>query len=325
MILPRLGNDMAKLTFNACLLNKGKSYKRQFKNDDSGFRALSLWLLSLGCPRVQACQEATGRYGDRLAKYLYEQGHKVSVVNARLIKNHAAALGKHNKTDDIDAYVIAHYAQCHELKDWQPKSQIQIELNDIVGQIAILKKTLTALKTRQTCELSAFSSDINRETIAFLEAKLGKLKEHGMTLLSQDQQATKNYEIVDSVPGIGPEVAFGLAAKIDFKNFATGRDLACFLGVSPREWQSGTSVKRKGKITKAGDKQLRALVRAGALAATYSSHFYRPFVERLRQKGKAELEIITAVTRKMLLIAHALVRKQQFFDKSYQHPLAQAA
>ncbi len=115
-----------------------------------------------------------------------------------------------------------------------------------------------------------------------------------------------------------------MAAKIDFTKFRNGRKLACFLGLSPREWQSGEQ-KRRGKQTKAGDDQLRALLRMGAMSATYTHPLYIEFAERLRQKGFKEPQIFTAVARKMVITAHALVRKEQFFDSCYTHPLAKAA
>ena len=323
MIIPKLGIDIAKNNFVVYLLDEKR--KRSFSNNTDGFPELSNWLNSMSMTKVHACMEATGRYGEKLAAYLYSQGHKVSIVNPKFIKRHGEALNKQNKTDPNDAYVIAHYAQCFEPREWQPRSVIQNELLDVVGQIILVKKTRAAFLNRGQCGLR--SSDVlkaNKELLASLTKQLAKLEKLKNELLAKDQNLKKIAEIVDSAPGIGPEISVAMAAKIDFTKFRNGRKLACFLGLSPREWQSGEQ-KRRGKQTKAGDDQLRALLRMGAMSATYTNPLYIEFAERLRQKGLKEGQILTAVARKMVMIAHALVRKQQLFDSCYVHPLVKAA
>jgi len=325
MTVPKLGIDIAKDNFAVHLLDEKKQRKGSFSNNTDGFPELNNWLNSMGIEKVHACMEATGRYGEKLAAYLHSQGHKVSIINPKFIKRHGEALNKQNKTDPNDAYVIAHYARCFEPREWQPRSIVQNELLDVVGQIALIKKTRAAFLNRGKCGLR--SSDVlktNKELLAYLTKQLVKLEKLKDELLSRDPNLKKTAEIVDSAPGIGPEISVAMAAKIDFAKFPNGRQLACFLGLSPREWQSGEQ-KRRGKQTKAGDDQLRALLRMGAMSATYTNPLYIEFAERLRQKGSKEPQIFTAVARKMVITAHALVRKQQFFDSCYVHPLAKAA
>lgn len=323
MIIPKLGIDMAKKSFATYLLDKKR--KRSFSNDPDDFLKVSNWLKSLGIEKVHACMEATGRYGDNLAAYLRSEGHKVSIVNPKFVKRHAEALNKQNKTDPNDAYVIAHYAQCFEPGEWKPRSAIQNELLDVLGQIALLKKARVAFSNRGQCGLkSAGAIQANEEVIAFLTEKMELLEKLKQKLIAQDSDLKRTIEIIDSAPGIGPEISVAMAAKIDFDKFCNGRQLACFLGLSPREWQSG-ELKRRGKQTKAGDDQLRALLRMGAMSATYTHPLYIQFAERLRQKGHTDGQILMAVARKMVMIAHALVRKQQFFDSCYVHPLTKAA
>ena len=325
MIFLKLGIDIAKNNFAVCLLDEKRQRKCSFSNNTDGFPELSNWLNSIGIAKVHACMEATGRYGEKLAAYLHSRGHKVSIVNPKFIKRHGEALNKQNKTDPVDAYVIAHYAQCFEPQEWQPRSAIQNELLDVIGQIAKVKKTRAAFLNRGQCGLrSTGVLKANEELLAFLTRQLAKLEKLKDELLAKEPSLKKTAEIVDSTPGIGPEISVAMAIKIDFAKFRNGRQLACFLGLSPREWQSGEQ-KRRGRQTKAGDNQLRALLRMGAMSATYTQPLYIEMAERLRQKGLKEGQILTAIARKMVLIAHALVRKQQFFDSCYTHPLTKVA
>lgn len=325
MILPKLGIDQSKNWFDACLLCGQKARKKKFTNDEKGFRALSQWLVAQGVSKIHVSMEATGRYGNALATHMYEEGHKVSVVNPRWVSDHRDAMGKRNKTDSADSFVNADYARCHEPRAWKPKSQIYQELCDLSGEMALVKKTLVSFKNRGQCGLvSAYARTVNETVVALLQEQLKALKAKADEVLAGDPQATVNFRIFDSVPGMGEEIALGLVANVDFSQFPGGRQLAVFLGQSSKEWQSGTK-KRRGKQLKEGNGQLRAMLRMGAMSATYTHPLYIEFADRLRKKGLREGQIITAVARKMLLIAHALYRKQQLFDLSYAHPLAKAA
>lgn len=325
MILPKLGIDQSKSWFDVCLLCGKKPKKKRFSNDEKGFRALSEWLVLQDVERVHASMEATGRYGNKLAKHMHEEGHKVSVVNPRWVHDHRDAMGKRNKTDSEDSFVNADYARCHEPSAWTPKNSLCTELDDAFGEMNLIKKTLVAFKNRGQCGLeSAEVKQVNTLIIADLERHLSVLVKRAKEIVSADQQLQTNYKILVSIPGIGQETAFGLLAKVDFDQFTNGRSLAAFLGVTSKEWQSGTK-KRKGQQTKEGNGTLRALLHMGAVATTYRFPAYIEFAERLRKKGLKEGQIINAVARKMVLIAHALFRKGQLFDPCYVHPLASSA
>jgi len=84
---PVLEIDIAKSSFDVALIHMEKQRHRTFNNRVEGFEQLENWLFASGIQHVHACMEATGRYGQELAQYLYEQGHKVSVVNPVPFKN----------------------------------------------------------------------------------------------------------------------------------------------------------------------------------------------------------------------------------------------
>lgn len=184
-----------------------------------------------------------------------------------------------------------------------------MELGDIFGEMALIKKALVAFKNRGQCGLeSAYVKGVNATVVTELERQLEALVQQAEDLLATDRQLHLNFQIFDSVPGIGFETAFGLVSKIDFSQFPNGRAVAAFLGVTSKEWQSGT-IRRRGRQSKEGNGQLRALLRMGAMSATYTCSRYIEFAETLRKRGLREGQIINAVARKILLIAHALFRK----------------
>jgi transposase len=324
MILPKLGIDQSKKTFDACLLCGDRQRKRKFSNDAKGFRALTQWLIGWGVGQVHLCAESTGRYGNKLAEFMFERGHQVSIVNPARIVDHRKAKGIRHKTDEGDALIIADYARVHEPGEWQPPSQDMSELRDLVGQIELLKKHRTAYANRSQCGLeSDYVLRMNLDLIAVLDRHIAVLERRAMLIIICDVKLNRWYEICDSVPGIGPVNAMALVAYIDFNQFRTGRDLAVFLGLAPKLSQSGTTENRSW-VGKEGNAKLRSLLRQGALSAKRGK-FYKPFVARLMNKGKVKGAATNAVARKMLLIAHACIRKDELFRADYVHPLATAA
>lgn len=328
MNLPIIGIDIDQEFFVACLLLGKKTQTRKFKNMPSGFRELSAWLCRWDVKVALACMEATGRYGEKLAEYLHAQGHKVAVVNPAFICSHKSTLNKHNKTDPNDADAIADYARCFKtkLRLWEPKNPVHKALIDVVGQMHILKKTITAFSNRGGCGIDSEDvRELNEETLNHLKGQLEKLETLRDKLFDQLPALREVRKILISVPGIGGIIADSLSAKIDFANFRNGRDLSSFLGLGSREWKSGKQ-KRRGKQTKAGNPLIRSLLRMGAMAVAYGEHsFFKEFADRLRKQGLEEPQILTAVARKIILIAHALVRKNQLFDCCFEHPLAKNA
>jgi transposase len=100
MNLPCLGIDIAKVKFNACLLQaNGKLKHKVFANSVAGFAQLLQWLEKLEVKQVHACSEATGTYGEALSLYPHQQGHPVSVMNPAAIKAFAASPLSRTKTD----------------------------------------------------------------------------------------------------------------------------------------------------------------------------------------------------------------------------------
>lgn len=82
MNLPCLGIDIAKVKFNACLLQlNGKLKHKVFANSVAGFAELCEWLEKQSVKQVHACLEATGTYGEALSHYLHEADQVVSVIN----------------------------------------------------------------------------------------------------------------------------------------------------------------------------------------------------------------------------------------------------
>lgn len=103
-----LGIDISKASFHVALLKGKKQSKyQQFTNDEDGFTKLCQWLDQQGIDQVHGCLEATSIYGHALALHLYQQNHRVSIVNPMRLKGYAKSQLTRTKTDRADAKLIA--------------------------------------------------------------------------------------------------------------------------------------------------------------------------------------------------------------------------
>ena len=106
-----LGIDISKATFNVCLSQSETQWAGEFENNNRGFKKLKKWLDNHQVEQLHACLEATGRYGEALTHWLYNQGYQVSVVNPQVIHHYAKTQMRRNKNDQLDARLIARYVE----------------------------------------------------------------------------------------------------------------------------------------------------------------------------------------------------------------------
>ncbi len=145
-----LGIDVSKNTLDVALIFDNRTLCKQFKNSLEGFKLLAAWLESLQITRVHACLEATGTYSEAVALFLHERGHLVSVVNPLRIKGYASANMQRNKTDRLDARLIATFCLTQEPDEWQPPSAEVKHLQSLVRRVEVLEEMLQAEENRLT-------------------------------------------------------------------------------------------------------------------------------------------------------------------------------
>jgi len=171
-----LGIDLAKVSYQVTLFHAQQTHRRSFPNDAAAFADLTHWLQQQGVTALHACMEATGRYGEPLATYLHAQGYTVSVVNPAQIKHYAKSQLRRNKTDKVDADVIAHFAQTQQPSGWQPTAPAIRELTELLHQYDALQ----AARQQENQRLQAgVHSDAVRQWLtkhlAFLDAQLAEV------------------------------------------------------------------------------------------------------------------------------------------------------
>lgn len=320
MTAPILGIDIAKLKFNACLIQpSGKLKHKVFPNHASGFAQLRQWLFQQGVERVHACLEATGTYGEALSLCLHQAGHRVSVVNPAAIKAFAGSRLSRTKTDKVDAELIARFCQAQEPVAWTPLSPEVKELQALVRRL----ESLVEMRVMEDNRLSSgITVDLVRQSVeehlSYLNQEIERTEELIRQHIKNHPRLKQQSELLDSIPGIAETTAALLLSEItDITHYSSARQVAAYAGLVPRERQSGSSVRGRTRLSKIGNARLRKALYFPAMTALRSSAFFKQWAEGLRERGKSKMSVICAVMRKLIHLAYGVLKTGQPFDPEW--------
>lgn len=309
-----LGVDIAKHKFDVALILNGKFKNKVFDNNQTGFAALIDWLTAHQVSHAHICMEATGVYWEALATYLADASHLVSVVNPAQIAAYAKSTLQRGKTDVQDARLIARFCEREQPQAWLPAPLNQRALLSLVRQLQHLNEAYQAEQNRLTTSTGDVYTSIE-QTIAFLSEQMKQLSVKIDQHIDQDPTLKNNKALLDSIPGIGNKTTPWLLAYLGTgERFGRGKQAAAFAGLTPRPWQSGSSIHGKSRISKTGHTDLRRILFMPALATYGRKKAFLAFVERLKANGKTPKEIVVALMRKIITIAQAVLKSQTPFN-----------
>ena len=316
MTLLPLGIDVSKAKFDVALLREtGKFRHRVFPNTPSGFSQLSAWLTKHHVERVHACLEATGAYSEALATYLHERGHVVSVVNPAQIKSYAESHLSRAKTDKADATLIARFCSERHPPEWRPLPREVRDLQALVRRLDSLLVMRGMEANRLEVAVAEAVKESLAEHLAFLDAEIARTEGLIRSHIDSHPGLREQRELLVSIPGIGETTAAKLLGEImDVKLYRSARQLAAFSGLAPRLHQSGSSVKKRTKLSKTGAPRLRKALYFPAIVAIKHNPYLKELSERLRGRGKCPRQVIGAAMRKLVHLAYGVLKSGRPFD-----------
>ncbi|MBI3536375.1 MAG: IS110 family transposase [Chloroflexi bacterium] len=317
MSLPVLGIDIAKESYTVALLVEAHCYQHEFPNRPSSFKSLSTWLQKRGVARVHACLEATGRYGENLAEYLHQHGHTVSVVNPMRIKAYMQSQLARNKTDQLDAELIARFCQTQNPPPWIPPAPEIRELQELLHQYTAVQDDRQREANRLQAGLKAQTvQELIQAHLDFLDQQIEKIKRLIQEHIDRYPHLKAQSELLTSIPGIGDLTAAHLVA-VEMHRFADARALTAYGGLNPMVRTSGKSVRRKPRLSKIGHATLRKALYLPALTAIRCNPIIQAFCARLAERGLCAMAIIGAAMRKLLCLAYGVLKSGRPFDPNY--------
>lgn len=279
-----LGSDSLKLSGN------------KFENNDSGCKKLIKYATKNGVTLI--VMEATGGYEQRLAKCAFKAGFQVKVVNPAQVRNFAKGIGKFAKTDRIDAYVIARFAQIVELHEIYSKTEEEMELTQLIKRRSSLMKVVEAEKNRKNLAEEIVKKSIER-VLKHLENEIRLIEKEMDKLLDKSNSLRQKCDIICSQKGVGKLTALTLLALIPEIGNLNRKQVASLAGLAPISRDSG---KMKGKRFISGGRfGTRRALYMPAWVAVQRDEEIKLFYEKLISKGKKPKVAIVAVMRRLLV------------------------
>jgi transposase len=293
---------------------------RRFANTSGGINACLAWLATFGTP-VRVGMEATGSYHLPLATALHAAGHTVLVCNPLSIARYSQAVLARTKTDVIDARRIARFCEVHEVAPWTPASPAQQQLRALLTARETLVQERLRLSNRQHAAgyttTEALVTELQAPVLAAIETQIAHIDRELAKLAAAETALGAQLRVVVTIPGLGLTTAGALLASLPLDRLESSRQVAAYVGLCPQERSSGSSVRGRSHVGPLGPASLRKALYLPAIVAMRCNPLLHAFAERLRAKGKRPKVVITAVMRKLLLLAWTLLRTGQPFSATH--------
>ncbi len=215
--------------------------------------------------------EATGVYHEALAYALYEASANVSVVNPAKINHYGKSLGVRRKTDKKDSLVIARYGATQSPPLWSPEPEATRELRALINRLNAVEKDIQREKNRLE---KAEISNASVSAILSIQRMLDSLNQEKKRLedlikqhIDQDPKLKHNKELLESIPGVGEVISRHMCLILGSRTFESASQCAAFLGLIPVQHESGSSIKGRSRLSKAGDATVRAKLSMAAVVS----------------------------------------------------------
>jgi transposase len=329
-----LGIDVSKKTLDAALTIDGKSFfEGQLENNP---RAIHAWFTELrkkasfSTDKIIVCMEHTGVYCHHLLAFFHKKKLKVCLESAMQIKRSQGIV--RGKTDKIDARRIALYALKNRdhLRFWNPQRECIQKLK------ALLITRERLVKTRMQLEVPIAESDGFLElslakamkihcqkTLSALKVDIKKIEKEILKVVREDESIGRQYELVTSVPGIGPIVGLNVIVSTDeFKAIREAKKFACYTGIAPFEHSSGTSIRGKTRVSNMANMRLKRLLHLAAMSAIQHNEELSYYYNRKLATGKNKMSVANAVRNKLIHRIFSCIKNNRPYQIKYQNALA---
>lgn len=310
-----VGIDISKLSFDVAIENEnGKYVYYKMSNNTEGFKKL----FSLLDNEKHCCvMEASGPYYMKLAFFLFDKKVGVSVINPLVIRRFSQMRMMRAKTDKKDALMIAEYGKMEMPKQWNPEAGYVLELRQMQALMAQLSKSKTGfIRQQEAFRQNPVKCLVVNKSIATI---IKDIEKQMTTIELKMESIVKQYhrelfEQIQSIPGLGKKTSMQLIVlSSGFTKFENSKQLSSYVGLSPRIFESGTSVKARVKICKMGMSRTRAMLYLCAWTAKKCNKACRELYDRLVAKGKAKKLALIAVANKLLKQAFTLAVKNEYY------------
>lgn len=330
-----LGVDISKDTLDLARLEEktfGSFEDKKVINTLDGYDDILEWLRNqhIELKDCLFCMEHTGTYGLLFFAWLSQIEADFCVEPGIRIKR---SLGiTRGKNDRIDARRIAEYAYTSraKLKVFEMPSVLVVQIKQLLTYRDQAIRIRTSLKNslkshEQYARVSGLKDIVEQVKVQInqQDEQIEKVEKQITDLIKSDPKMKHNFELATSVKGIGLIIAaFMLVTTNNFTSFDNGRKYACYAGIAPFEYRSGTSIKSKAKVSHLGNKKIKTLLSNGANSAKSFDPQIKAYYKRKEAEGKDHKLIINSISCKLVNRVFAVIKRQTPYTNIYEHNFA---
>jgi len=305
MAIEFAGIDVSKDWLDLHLLTSGQMDRVQNTPEDC--QALAARLSQ--SPPERIVVEATGGYERLLVAELCAAKLPVVVVNPRQVRDFAKAIGRLAKTDKIDAQVLAKFASAVQPEVRPLPDEFEQKLQEMLARRAQLIGMQTMEKNRlQQARSATVRADVEAH-LQFLKERLDEIDQDLDQRIQESPAWQEKFDLLTSVPGVGPQVARTLIAELSALGSATRQEIAALVGVAPINRDSGQF---RGKRTTFGGRgNVRRMLYLAVLTGSRCNPTIKAYYQQLLKAGKQTKVALVACMRKLLTILNAMIRNKK--------------
>lgn len=319
-----IGIDVSKAKIDVTWLKDPDSLKikaKIFENNQTGFALLIEWMRTntkQPANAIHCIMEATGIYHESLALWLHDKGVKVTVANPAHVKSFAKGLGAIHKTDKKDSFLLARYGSLVKPACWQPEAQNIRELKALLSRLDALERDL--LREKNRLEKVDFSESSPRVTesinvmIHHLQVECDKLNQEIDDHIDRYPDLKRDQTLLQSIPAIGKVTSRLMLTVIRGKHFESAGQCAAFLGLIPKQQESGI-FRGRTTLSKKGNPMIRAKLYMAAIVAGQYNPCIKAQKERLLKNGKTKMQALGAAMRKLVHICFGVLKNQTEYSQ----------
>jgi transposase len=310
LIAQSVGVDISKDRLDVALRPAGQT--AQFPNDPDGHQALIKWLAGFTVVRITF--EATGAYHRLFERTLDAAGLPMVKVNPRQARRFAEATGKLAKTDSIDAKMLAHMGEACALEPSRVVSQAIDEMRGLLSQRdALVKDRVAALTRQKTAWLPLVKGQLAKR-LKQIDADVEAIDKQMTKARDADPQLAAKAEILTGIPGVGDVTANALLVEMPELGTLGQGEAASLAGLAPMARDSGKSAGKRH--IRGGRARLRQALYMPALVCTRFNPEFKAKYKALLKAGKLKKVALTAIMRKLIILANALLRDNRKWTKN---------
>jgi len=298
-----IGIDISKDTFSVG--THGEKKAKVYANNERGFIQFVIDFKEL-LPASLVVLETTGGYEIELIHYLQARKYSVHRANTRKVKKFIGSYGILAKTDSTDAFALALYGFERHAKLELYKENPHKKLLKLVQRRNDLKAILVQEKNRLQAPDQKDLRSSFQTVIKAIEAEMFKIETKINQLCKDYSQFDELKKVLKTIKGIGDIVSVHLIALLPELGTLDRRKIASLAGLAPHPNESG---KKKGyRSTKGGRSDVKPILFLAAMTAARSNSTLGDFYKKLVNSGKKKMVALTALMRKILVIANARIR-----------------